>query len=114
MDAALDECLRVVADSHRREILNQLRVSPDGKTTRDELIDVLLRAASDSEVDQRRRRKQLTIQLHHTHLPKLANYGVVDYDDDSGTVEYQPDDRMEAVLDSLPEERTYAISDSDL
>lgn len=49
-------------------------------------------------------RDQLAVKLVHSHLPKLAEYGVIEYDPRSGTVRYRPDEQVETVLDALPGE----------
>jgi len=48
-------------------------------------------------------RRRLAIRLHHVDLPKLAADGVVEYDPEDGLVRYCPDERVEAVLETLPE-----------
>lgn len=99
----LDACLRLVADHHRRRILQRLQREAHGATGFGDLVDEL----SDSRPgpdDESPDRERLAIQLQHTHLPKLADYGVVEYDRRSGAVRYQPDPLLEMVLDSLPEE----------
>lgn len=100
----LDACLRLVADRHRRRLLQQLRHDSTGKTTIDDLVDQLLGTGAAPGTEQIRDREQLVVQLYHTHLPKLEDHGVVEYDLEGGTVRYQPNDRIEAVLDRLPEE----------
>jgi hypothetical protein len=54
--------------------------------------------------DQLRDREQLAVQLQHTHLPKLADHGVVEYERRSGAVRYRPSEPVERVLDTLPGE----------
>jgi hypothetical protein len=49
-------------------------------------------------------RDQLAIHLTQSHLPKLADHGVVEQHQDRGTIKYRPDEGIEAVLDGLPEE----------
>lgn len=49
-------------------------------------------------------RAELTTHLYHTHLPKLDAFGVVDYEPESGTVRYVPDERLDTFVDSLPKE----------
>jgi len=104
MNNSLDACLQLVADQHRRRAIHYLRRNANGTTTFDDLVDQLHGKESVSEGDLLHDREQLAIQLQHTHLPKLADYGVVEYDHRNGTIQYRPDDRVEAVLDSLPEE----------
>jgi len=97
---SLDACLNLVADRRRRRVIRQLR-REGGTTTFDDLVDRLHDGGLLTDDDRHRDRERLAIQLQHTHLPKLADHGVVEYDHRSGIVRYQPDERIEAVLDSL-------------
>lgn len=107
-DHSLDACLRVVADRRRRRVIQQLRREADGTMAFDELVNGI--QGSDSMRDDERfgNREHLAIELEDTHLPKLADHGVVEYDRRSGAVRYQPVERIETVLDSLPEEASPA------
>lgn len=97
-----DESLRLVADRSRRRVLEHLRYEATGRTTLDDLVDRLLSSGSVSVGDRRADRKTLALQLYHVHLPKLDDHGVVEFDPDSGTVQYAADERFEAFLDSIP------------
>lgn len=62
----------------------------------DALVDeVILREESESTPTQRR---HVAISLHHNHLPKLADMGVVSYDARSRTVRYRDDHRIESYV----------------
>lgn len=98
----LDDCLGLVSDRQRRRIIHRLRDAPDGETTVDVLAEHLCRGPSASVTGRAPDRDELVLQLAHTHLPKLAEHGVVEYDRDRGTVRYRPDEQVEQVLDSLP------------
>lgn len=100
----LDACLDLVADRHRRSLIDQLRNDGEGRTTVDDLVDQLDRGEHATSTDQPPDRDELVIQLHHVHLPKLSDFGVVDYDLECRTVRYLPNEQIEAVVDSLPEE----------
>lgn len=100
----LDACLGLVADRRRRRLVHQLRHNGNGETTIDDLVDRLNESERAAAMDQPPDREELAIQVHRTHLPKLADFGVVEYDLERGTVQYQPVEQVEAVLDSLPEE----------
>lgn len=98
----LDNRLQLVADRDRRMLLHALRHEANGKAQIDDLVDQLLEDGPATEPPSDR--SQLTTQLYHAHLPKLADHGVVEYDHEEGTIEYQPDGQLEAVLASLPDE----------
>ncbi|MFC7078814.1 DUF7344 domain-containing protein [Halorussus caseinilyticus] len=42
-------------------------------------------------------------ELHHVHLPKMQDYGIVEYDPRSGHVRYRSDDQAEAITEFLTE-----------
>ncbi|MDG5776619.1 hypothetical protein VB773_22380 [Haloarculaceae archaeon H-GB2-1] len=46
-------------------------------------------ASSDDEADP----KRIAISLHHNHLPKLDDHGIVEYDTDSKEVAFTPSRR---------------------
>lgn len=96
MGTALDEYLRLVAHRHRRGVIRELRRSADNTTTFEELINRLHQEESETD------RAALVIELRHTHLPKLADHELLEYDRRSGAVRYQPDERVETLLDALP------------
>jgi DNA-binding transcriptional ArsR family regulator len=97
----LDECLKLVSDTQRRRVVQRLREKSTGKTTIEDLVDHLHGSNSPAVTDRRLDRSQLSLQLAHTHLPKLADHGVIEIDSDVETVRYQSDEQVEAVLDSL-------------
>jgi DNA-binding transcriptional ArsR family regulator len=101
---SLDACLQVVADRNRRRIIHHLRHEATGTTKFDDLVEQISSRASDSKNGPPRDREELAMQLQHTHLPKLADHGVVEYEHRTGAVQYHPDEQVETVLDSLPEE----------
>ncbi|SDN20144.1 hypothetical protein SAMN04487949_3647 [Halogranum gelatinilyticum] len=98
---SLDACLRLVADRHRRWIIHHLRHEATGTTTVDELVEQFHSSDFDSKNVPLQDRDAFAIQLHHIHLPKLAEHGVVEFEHRSGAVRYHPDEQVESVLDSL-------------
>jgi hypothetical protein len=44
-------------------------------------------------------RRRVVVDLHHNHLPRLADAGVVDYDPRSKTIRTWGDDRVETCLE---------------
>jgi len=105
---SLDACLTLVADRRRRRLLEHLQHNGNGEVRIDDLVDQLYRAESAAADDRQMSRDQLAIQLNHSHLPKLADHGVIEHDHERGTIKYRPDDQIEAVLDGLPEEPSLA------
>jgi hypothetical protein len=102
----LDTYLQLVADRNRRILLQKLRLEANGKVHIDDLVDQLQGEGPANNL--RSDREQLAIRLYHAHLPKLAEHGVVEYDLEDGTIKYQSDEELEAILDSLPDEVSMA------
>lgn len=103
-ERSLDAHLQLVADRHRRQVIQHLRHEANGNTTIDGLVDRLHNGGLDAD-NRSTDREQLAIQLYHTHLPKLADHGVIEFEPENGTIRYQPDVQFETVLDSLPDEQ---------
>jgi hypothetical protein len=89
-----------------------LRQEANGVTTFDDLVDQVSSRVSESGSDTVQDRERLALQLQHTHLPKLADHGVVEFEQSSGVVRYNPDAQVETVLDSLPGEVSRPIPDA--
>jgi len=77
-DASTNEMFDVLSDGQRRRALNYLSES-EGVVTLGELAERVTRAEEDPE--------RAAIALHHGHLPKLTDAGLVEYDPVSRTVE---------------------------
>lgn len=86
-DLTPDDIFEILSNSRRRHLIHTLH-QRGGEAALSELADRIAAAEHDiplSEIstDQRRR---VYISLYQTHLPKLEEYGIVDYDEDDKTV----------------------------
>lgn len=100
---SLDGCLELVADRHRRRIIQHLRNVTEREVLIDALVDCLHDGRPISAAD-RRARTQTAIQLHHDHLPTLEYHGVIEYEADREVVRYRSDEVVESILDSLQDD----------
>ncbi|MFP9060951.1 hypothetical protein ACLI4R_10515 [Natrialbaceae archaeon A-chndr2] len=78
---------------YRRQVLENLVIREDNVATVEELITELL--------DQDRasgNRKHIAVKLHHVALPKLADFGFIEYDARSRTVRYRESPVLEQEL----------------
>jgi DNA-binding transcriptional ArsR family regulator len=82
-----DAIFSILSNQRRRYVIYHLAQSPDPVSLRDLAERV---AAWENDVDVEdltyKQRKRVYTSLHQTHLPKLDDSGVVDYDRDRGTV----------------------------
>ncbi|WP_276278901.1 DUF7344 domain-containing protein [Halorussus caseinilyticus] len=84
----------LLSNEHRRLVVAAL--DETGPVSRRQLTTELLARLETGDSD-RTTRRQLRIALHHNHLPRLADAGVVKYDD--GTV--VPSPKLSTVRDWL-------------
>ena len=88
-DTDLAEPLSVVlADSRRRHVLTALAARPDRASSFDDLavaVTAFERTGPD-DADPGDSSSQVAVTLHHCHLPKLADVGLVEDDYDEGEV----------------------------
>lgn len=106
-EPSLDRVLDLVADRNRRQAIQHLRHESKGNTSIDDLVDAVGNGGSVND-DQTTDPEHLALQFYHSHLPMLAEHGVVEFDPERRAVRYQPDERVETVLDSLPDELSLA------
>lgn len=97
-DLSMDTILDVVAHRSRREILQFLGSASDRPTTVDELVEHLRNREAERS-GERPSRDRIEAVLRHTHLPKLAAVGVIEYDSRSRELRYWRYDRLEETLE---------------
>lgn len=94
----VDGVLSLLSDAERRGVVEYFGRTADETATLEELSAYLERAAPETDGGEPAA-ETAKARLHHVHLPKLADRGVVDYDPRSGEVRYCPDERVEAVVE---------------
>lgn len=88
---SLDHLLDLLAREQRRHVLYYL--DETGAATVDDLVEHVATASGVAETN-------VAVALRHTHLPRLADVGAVDYDPDSGRVALAATaDRLRPYLD---------------
>lgn len=83
-----DVVFDLLNSSRRRMVLSYLR-EHGREITVTELAGQIAAMEHDTDVESlsREQRKRVYVSLYQTHIPKLADAGVVDYDPETGTVE---------------------------
>jgi DNA-binding transcriptional ArsR family regulator len=82
-----DLVFEILSNTRRRMVLYYLR-QHDGVATVKELAEQIAALENDVDVDELRRqqRKRVYVSLYQTHVPKLEDAGIIEYDDASGEV----------------------------
>ena len=89
----------VLRNDRRRLVLERLRTARDAETVSD-LAEHIGSVEAGESPPPRNVRQSVYVSLHQTHLPKLDDLGIVDYDPDGKTVELAANaDALEAYLD---------------
>ncbi|WP_227378578.1 DUF7344 domain-containing protein [Haladaptatus halobius] len=85
---------KVLATAECRTVVQYLIAKETDTTDFDELVDFV-----HEEIDTITTSEQARIGLIHIHLPKLADYDVIEYDGRSAPIYYRDHLQLEAMLD---------------
>lgn len=102
--SSVDETLRVLKHPVRRDLIECC------STADEQIFDI--RAIADDVASAREAvgdsvdTAELQAQLHHQHLPLLANIGVIEYDPRGGQFRYEQDELLEQWLRRIRAEET--------
>jgi len=96
------ELFEALSNDRRRETLRYLLQQEDGRTTKGEVARHIAALETDKPVEQvtSDERKRVYIALHQTHLPKLHELDLVEYDSSQGALRLSDDcDGLAVYLD---------------
>ncbi len=84
----IENVFDILRNSRRRAVLDHLR-NGDGTSTLKELAERIAADENDLEIEQlsSQQRKRVYISLYQNHLQKMDGAGLIEYDQDRGTVE---------------------------
>lgn len=102
--SSVDEYLQMLANVHRRRVLEYLRRGQRQRASIDELVEHLRTLQGGPASTGTRDGERIRIGLIQMYLPQLSTHGLVDWDSDRGEVRYRPNEVVEAVLDVLAED----------
>ncbi|MHB9285852.1 hypothetical protein ACKVMT_02290 [Halobacteriales archaeon Cl-PHB] len=99
-----ERILSAVANEHRRVVLDSLNSASDGILEYDVLVERVADRLrdEDSERESAEHRQRIRIALHHTHLPKLEEARIIDYEPEGGHVQVV-DGELEQEIQTLVE-----------
>lgn len=105
MSYSLETIYGVLQHRRRRLVVHHLREADGGVTSLDAVRRAVLNweRRSDEVAVPSDHDRQVAVALHHVHLPKLEEHGVIEYDWRSKTIRYRPGETLEAHLDLAAE-----------
>ena len=95
----IDDALDVLSDSNRRGMMYALTEGESDQFSYDELVDEMVERGY---VDESAR-ETFEVSLTHSHLPKMDEKGVINYDQENGYIERVPHEKVEEIVESLEE-----------
>ncbi|WP_436926706.1 DUF7344 domain-containing protein [Halosimplex amylolyticum] len=94
---SLDEVHHVLGRKRRRGVLSYLTDHPGEPVPVDELVDIVVERERPGP-GPATHRVRVETDLHHVHLPKLADTGIIEFDPVAETVRYTTSEKLEAIL----------------
>lgn len=86
---SLDTVFESLANERRRYVLYHLRSTLDNVATFTELRDAVASRESETGLPSQETVDRVAISLKHSHLPKLDDAGLIDYDVRTETIRYR-------------------------
>lgn len=90
---SLSRALSVLENKQRRDVLAAIMEANTRTMTIDDLVDTMIKRGTQETI-----KEETEVQLHHIHLPKLAEEGLIEFDPRSGQLRYHGDDEVERLL----------------
>ena len=101
-DLEIGEVFEILKNERRRMVIEYLKNQDDGQATLDVVAEHIAAVENGVDVSQisSSQRKRVYIGLYQCHLPKMDEYGVVDYEKSRGTIELQDISQFDKYLDT--------------
>ncbi len=97
-----DTVHRILSSERRRHLLSYLIDWPDDTTSVDEVVDHITQEERPTP-GPISHRERVAIDLHHVHLPKLADAGVIEHDPVAETIRYEAPEGLATLLAATDE-----------
>lgn len=97
--SSTDTLYQLLADDRRRRVLSFLTRNSGEAVSVDRLVDDITEHEW-PDPGPASHRERVAIDLHHVHLPKLADAGVIDHDPVDETVRYEGSESITILLDA--------------
>lgn len=85
----IDLLFDALSDHRRRQILTYMHTSEEDSFNFDELAQIIANENNETSDVSQKQRKRVKLTLHHRHLPKLDDAGLIEYDPRNGDIRYR-------------------------
>ena len=100
-----EQVVGLLRHKQRRAIIRYFNQKTADCTSVDDLVEYLASSDSKRGATSVGHSERITIGLLHNHLPRLADAGVLEYDQRSETIRYWGDSRLETLLETAPSDK---------
>ena len=97
-----EQVVGLLRHEQRRAIVTYFDQKTTDRASFDDLVEYIVSSDSKRGATSTEHRERVRIGLLHNHLPRLADAGVLEYDQRSETVRYWGDSRLETLLKAAP------------
>jgi len=97
LDLSESVVFELISQKHRRYVIDVL-ASQESPLTLSELVDAVAAKKQEEPVDTADN-SALSVRLYHVDLPKLHEYGIIEFDPSAGRI--QPTDKLPALRDYI-------------
>lgn len=96
------EIFELLKNKRRRQVIKFLKEQEDGAATLDVVAEHIAAKENDIDVSQlsSKQRKRVYIGLYQCHLPKMDDLGILEYQQNRGTIELQNTDQLDRYLET--------------
>lgn len=114
-DLGVGEVFELLQNQRRRRVLRYLTTETDGRATLSDLAEHVAGLENDVPPDRitSTQRKRVYVGLYQAHLPKLDDYGVVDFDKHRGTVDLRDTTDLDPCLEWVAAVEDHDPADAD-
>ena len=85
----IDVLFEALSDSRRRQIFAYMHTAEENSFHLDDLVQILASQQQELSTAANKQRERLKLSLHHNHLPKLDDSGIVEYDQRNHDIRYR-------------------------
>lgn len=93
----LDDTLQLLSNEYRRNIMYHMKESEEDNFNYGDITGALVEDGYVSEEEEER----FGVQMAHVHLPKMEESGLIEQDEEKGTVRYIPSEDVENLLEDV-------------
>lgn len=102
MPLSIDAMLDILANPHRRYMIEYLREQPDETAAFEDVTKYIIARVGQLQGRQPNH-DDVQVNIQHHHIPKMSDAGILEFDVRSQTIRYRPNEPIEELYDRVKE-----------